>query len=109
MKEDKLDKIYRISEILTNRFGESTPFMIITRLAEEVGELAEQVNNFESVGVKNKKMGGPKKEDLAKEAQDVIRAVLQLVQKYDARDEFEKSINASLQEFEARYKSNSIK
>ncbi len=102
---DKLDKIYKISEMLTKRFGESTSFMIMTRLAEEVGEVAEQVNHLESIGIKSKKLGDPNKENLAKEAQDVIRVVLQLVEKYEIKEEFEKSIDESLQKLEAKFKS----
>ena len=106
MKEtEKLDKIYRISELLTKRFGESTSFMIMTRLAEEVGELAKEVNNFESVGVKNKKMGIPNRVNLAKEAQDVIRVVLQLVEKYGVREEFENSIEESFKKLGEKCKS----
>ncbi len=102
---DKLDKIYRISELLTKRFGESSPFMIMTRLTEEMGEVAEQVNHLESVGIKNKKLGEPSKENLAKEAQDVIRVILQLVEKYEIKEEFEKSIDESLQKLEEKFKS----
>jgi NTP pyrophosphatase (non-canonical NTP hydrolase) len=101
---DRLDKISRISELLTRRFGDSSPFMIMTRLAEEVGELAKEVNHFEASGVKSQKMGDPNKADLAKEAQDVIRAVLQLVQNYEAQAEFEKSIDDAHLWFEEKYK-----
>lgn len=101
---DKLDKISRISELLTKRFGESSAFMIMTRLAEEVGELAEQVNHFESVGVKHNKLGEPNKEHLAKEAQDVIRVVMQLVQKYGIEAEFNQLINSEHAKTEEKYK-----
>ncbi len=102
---DKIDKIYEINNLLVKRFGESTPFMIMTRVAEEVGELAKEVNNFEAVGVKNEKMGTPNKMHLAKEAQDVLRTVLQVVQKYDAMKEFEESIDESFNKLQEKYKS----
>jgi|GEM_PF-2030304 len=99
---DKLDKIYRICELLNQRFGEETAFETMTRLAEEVGELAAEVNHFEGKGVKAKKHGAPSKEKLVLEAQDVIRAVLHLVQKYDAKEEFAALLDSELENWELK-------
>ncbi len=89
------DKLFFIVDNLNQRFGKDNPFQIITRLAEETGELAEQVNHFENVGVKREKHGEPDKEKLAKEVQDVIRCALQLAVHYDIKEEVLESIDKS--------------
>jgi NTP pyrophosphatase (non-canonical NTP hydrolase) len=48
-----IDKLYKIAEGLNVRFPDgNNPFMIVTRLAEECGEVATEVNHFEKKGVK---------------------------------------------------------
>ena len=95
---DSLDKIRRINQHLEERFPKhNDPFHILARLMEECGELAEQVHLFEDVGVKRKKLGEPSRIALAKEAQDVLRAVLQLVDVYGASAELDQSIDRSFQ------------
>jgi NTP pyrophosphatase (non-canonical NTP hydrolase) len=93
-----LDKIFAINEGLNHRFpGSSQPFEIMTRLLEECGELAEQVNHFEGRGVKREKHGEPDKAKMAKEVQDVIRNVLQIAHYYGIECELEASIEKSYQ------------
>ena len=93
-----LDKIFAISEGLSRRFpGGNHPFEIMTRLLEECGELAEQVNHFEGKGVKRAKHGEPDKAKLAKEVQDVIRSALQIAHYYGVEPELEASIEKSYQ------------
>jgi NTP pyrophosphatase (non-canonical NTP hydrolase) len=93
-----LDKIFAINEGLSRRFpGGSQPFEIMTRLLEECGELAEQVNHFEGKGVKREKHGEPDKAKMAKEVQDVIRSVLQIAHYYGIEGELEASIEKSYQ------------
>jgi NTP pyrophosphatase (non-canonical NTP hydrolase) len=70
---------------------------MVTRLAEECGELAEQVSHFEDTGIKRQKLGEPDRGKLAKEVQDVISCVLQLTQHYGVRPELEESIVRSFQ------------
>jgi NTP pyrophosphatase (non-canonical NTP hydrolase) len=65
----------------------------MTRLAEEVGELAQQVNHHESQGMKTEKHGQPSKEKLAKEVQDVIRCALQVSRHYGLEEIIESQIN----------------
>jgi len=77
---DTLEKLYAICRGLNRRFAAgNAPFQIMTRLLEECGELAEQVNHFEGKGVKREKHGEPDKAKLAKEVQDVLRGALQIV------------------------------
>ena len=90
-----LDKLYKIAAGLNNKFPDGNdPFMIVTRLAEECGEVAAEVNHFERKGVKVERLGAPDRKKFAKELQDVMGAVLQLAQYYDLQTELEASIDA---------------
>lgn len=89
-------KLYQIAEGLNKKYPDGKdPFKIATRLAEECGELAEQVNHFEQTGIKNEKHGAPDKSDMAKEVQDVIRCALQITIYYRLDDELAQSIKQS--------------
>ena len=91
-----IDKLYRIAEGLNNRFQDGDdPFYIVTRLAEECGEVASQVNHFERKGVKATKLGSPDRAAFAKELQDVMRAVLQLAIHYGLEEELAASVERS--------------
>ena len=91
-----LHKLCQIARGLEKKYPDGkNPFKIITRPAEECGELAEQVNHFEQTGIKNKKHGAPDKHKMAKEAQDVIRCVLQIVHYYKIESELTQSIEES--------------
>ncbi len=94
-----IDKLYKIAEGLNNRFQDGDdPFYIVTRLAEECGEVASQVNHFERKGVKALKLGAPDRAAFAKELQDVIRAVVQLAIHYELEEELEASVDRSYRE-----------
>lgn len=72
----------------------------MTRLAEEVGELAEQINHFENQGVKRARHGVPDRMALAKEVQGVLRTAMQISDHYDLHAELEESVDSSLSKFE---------
>ncbi len=94
-----IEKLYKIAEGLNNRFQDGDdPFYIVTRLAEECGEVASQVNHFERKGVKAQKLGAPDRDAFAKELQDVMRAVLQLAIHYDLQSELTASVEKSYRE-----------
>lgn len=94
-----IDKLYKIAEGLNNRFQDGgDPFYIVTRLAEECGEVASQVNHFERKGVKALKLGAPDRSAFAKELQDVMRAVVQLAIHYELEEELEASVDRSYRE-----------
>ncbi|MFN8439961.1 MAG: GNAT family N-acetyltransferase [Caldilineaceae bacterium] len=91
-----LDRIWAINAGLRQRFPHGNhPFQIMTRLLEECGELAEQVNHFEDVGIKRQKHGDPEKAKMAKEVQDVIRCALQIAYHYGIEEELSQSITHS--------------
>jgi NTP pyrophosphatase (non-canonical NTP hydrolase) len=93
-----MEKLYQISHGLMKRFPDGNdPFQMVTRLAEECGELAAQVNHFENGGVKRQKMGQPDTIKLAKEVQDVLRCALTLAVHYGIEAELAASIELSYQ------------
>lgn len=93
-----MDKLQAISRGLAHRFPNgNTPFMIMTRLLEECGELAEQVNHFEDSGIKRLKHGDPDKAKMAKEVMDVLRCMLHVVDYYDLERELEACVEQSFQ------------
>ena len=97
-----MERIKKINEGLCKRFPQGNdPFQMITRLVEECGELAAQVNHFESQGVKRQKHGKPDRHKLAKEVQDVLRCALQIAVYYDIESELEASINRSYAQMQA--------
>ncbi len=93
---DLLEKIRRINDGLLARFpGGDNPFQMGTRLLEEAGELAAQINHFEGSGVKRAKLGEPDPMRLAKEVQDVIRCALQIAGYYGIEAELAASVDRS--------------
>ena len=94
-----IDKLYKIAEGLNNKFPKANdPFMIVTRLAEECGEVATEVNHFEGQGVKAERLGAPDRKKFAKELQDVMGAVMHLAMYYDLQNE----LATSVEEYYAR-------
>jgi NTP pyrophosphatase (non-canonical NTP hydrolase) len=92
-KTETFEKLVFIVEHLERVFPNgNSPFQIITRLAEECGELASAVNHFEDVGVKRAKLGEPDPKELAKEVQDVMRCAIQIARHYKIEKELVASI-----------------
>jgi NTP pyrophosphatase (non-canonical NTP hydrolase) len=89
-----IDKLFKIAEGLNVRFSDGNdPFRIVTRLAEECGEVAAEVNHFEGIGVKARKLGTPDRNKLAKELSQVIGAVLHLAIYYGLQAELAASVD----------------
>jgi NTP pyrophosphatase (non-canonical NTP hydrolase) len=102
-KPDLMERLTAVSVGLNRRFPDhNEPFQIMTRLLEECGELAEQVNHFERTGIKVEKHGQPDKAKLAKEVQDVLRCALQIAQYYGVEHELAASIEDSYQRLKAQ-------
>ena len=72
------------------------PFQMVTRLLEECGEVASEVNHFEDSGIKRMKNGEPSKEALANEIKQAIIALMQITVYYSVQEELENSINDTL-------------
>lgn len=98
-----IDKLYSISKGLNIAFPNGNePFQIITRLAEECGEVAKEVNHWERTGAKVKKYGEPNKVDLAGEIKNVLTCALQVAIYYNVEDELEESINNSIEKLKSK-------
>jgi NTP pyrophosphatase (non-canonical NTP hydrolase) len=90
-----IDKLFKIAKALNNRFPDGDdPFKIVTRLAEECGEVAAEVSHFEGQGVKMEKLGAPDRMKMAKEMSDVIGAILHLVLYYNLEEELAASVDS---------------
>ena len=97
-----MQKLIQITNGLMKRFPNGNdPFQMITRLAEECGELAAQVNHFENSGIKRQKLGEPDTMKLAKEVQDVLRCALTIVVHYGIEAELSASIQQSYEKMQA--------
>lgn len=91
-------KLYKIVEGLNVRYPDGNePFMIVTRLAEECGEVAAEVMHFERKGRKVELYGEPDPRKLAKELQQVIRGALALAVHYNLQEALVASIDDSYQ------------
>ena len=92
------DKLWEFSAGYNQRFPDGNdPFQIMTRLLEECGELAQEVNLLEGSGIKREKRGEPVKADLANEVRNVLTCALQVALHYEARYELEALIEDSHQ------------
>jgi caffeoyl-CoA O-methyltransferase len=88
-----VDKLIAITGGYAHRFPDGDePFQIMTRLLEECGELAQQVNHFEGSGVKREKHGEPDKAALANEIKQTVVGALRVAQYYGVEKELEDSI-----------------
>lgn len=56
---------------------------MVTRLAEECGELAAEGQRWEDVGLKRQKLGPPDPAETAKELLDVLTVALAIARHYD--------------------------
>src|SRR5579884_1474691 len=95
---DYLQRLYAIVDGLNRRFPDGNdPFQMMTRLCEEAGELATEVNHFEKCGVKLQKRGEPDRKALAAEIRDVLGAALCLARYYGVEEELREAIDLRYQ------------
>lgn len=93
-----MEKLYLMAKGHTLRFPNGNePFQIATRILEECGEVAQEVNRFEKSGVKQQKHGCATKQDLASEIRQAINCLIQLAQYYNCEKELEESIDISIE------------
>ncbi len=97
-----LEKLFVLTHGFIHRFPVGNePFQIMTRLFEEGGELAQQVNHFEGVGVKREKLGEPDRNALAAEIAHVVSCALQVAVYYGVEQEVEEVLKAACQSLKA--------
>lgn len=97
-----MQRFYKMVEASNNRFPEGVePYQMATRLLEECGEIAAEINLWEDSGVKRQKHGDPKKENIANEIRQAMVELVKIAQYYHVEDELEASIQASLERSKA--------
>jgi NTP pyrophosphatase (non-canonical NTP hydrolase) len=93
-----MERFYKMAKGTNKLFPNGVePFQIATRLLEECGEVASEVNHWENSGFKRKKKGEPSKENLAGEIRQALQALFQLVIYYGVEKELDSAINAFLE------------
>lgn len=97
-----MDKLYSMVQGYFKRYPKGVePFQMVTRLLEECGEVASNVNHFEDSGIKRLKHGEPSKEALAGEIKQAMVALMQIAVYYSVQGELEKSIDDTLERMRA--------
>jgi len=97
-----MEKLYKMAQGYYKRFPKGVdPFQMVTRLLEECGEVAGEVNHWEDSGIKRQKRGEPRKEDLAVEIKQALVALMQIAVYYKVEKELEDSIDQSLARMKA--------
>ncbi len=92
-----MDKLYKMVKGYFKLYPSGVePFQMVTRLLEECGEVASEVNHFEDSGIKRMKNGEPSKEALANEIKQAMIALMQITVYYSVQEELENSINDTL-------------
>lgn len=82
---------------MNRRFPEgNNPYQIATRLLEECGEVAKEVNRQEGSGTKVQRHGPGSKRDLAGEIRDALNALNQLCLYYGAYPELGRAISEAI-------------
>ncbi len=93
-----MNRFYQIAEAANKRFPKGVePFQMATRLLEECGEVAREINHFEDTGIKRQKYGEPSKEKLANEIRQSIAELFKIAAYYGVQSELEESIRQSLE------------
>lgn len=96
-----MEKLKKMASGYWRRFPDGVePYQMVTRLLEECGEVASEVNHFEGSGLKRLKHGEPSKEALAGEIKQSLVALMQIAMYYDAVEALDASIEKSLNHME---------
>lgn len=97
-----MERFYKMVEASNKRFPNGVePYQMATRLMEECGEVAAEINLWEDSGVKRKKHGDPKKENIANEIRQAMVELVKIAKYYHVEEELEASIQASLAQSKA--------
>lgn len=92
-----MERLLKLAHGMNSRFPEGNDaYQIMTRLLEECGEVAKEVNHFENSGTKSLRHGEPSKEKLAGEIKDVLNALMQLTIYYGVEEELAQAVEKSI-------------
>jgi len=93
-----MQKFYKMVEASNKKFPKGVePFQMATRLLEECGEVAAEINHWEDSGLKMEKHGEPSKEKLANELRQAMLELFKIATYYSVEKELDNSIEQSLQ------------
>lgn len=91
-----MERLYRMAEAYGRRFPDGVdPYQMATRLLEECGEVAREVNHFENSGLKRAKYGEPSRENFTNEIRQSLVGLIQLASYYGLED-LDKWIDGSI-------------
>ncbi len=92
-----MKRLYQMVEASNKRFPNGVqPFQMATRLLEECGEIASEINLWEDSGIKRQKHGDPKKENIANEIRQAMVELMKIACYYHVENELEQSIEKSI-------------
>lgn len=92
-----MERFYKMVEASNKRFPDGVqPFQMATRLLEECGEIASEINLWEDSGIKRQKHGDPRKENIANEIRQAMVELAKIAVYYHVEEELEQSIQHSL-------------
>lgn len=92
-----MEKFYKMVEASNKRFPNGVePYQMATRLLEECGEIAAEINLWEDSGLKRQKHGEPKKENIANEIRQAMVELVKIAKYYNVEKELEESIETFL-------------
>ena len=92
-----MEKFYKMVEASNKRFPNGVePYQMATRLLEECGEIAAEINLWEDSGLKRQKHGEPKKENIANEIRQAMVELVKIAKYYNVEKVLEESIETSL-------------
>jgi len=78
-----MERFYKMVEASNKKFPRGVePYQMATRLLEECGEVAAEINLWEDSGLKRQKHGEPKKEDLANELRQAMLELFKIAHYY---------------------------
>ena len=92
-----MKRLYQMVEASNKRFPNGVqPFQMGTRLLEECGEIASEINLWEDSGIKRQKHDEPKKENIANEIRQAMVELVKIACYYHVENELEQSIENSI-------------
>lgn len=92
-----MDKLYRMVQGYCKRYPSSIePYQLVTRLLEQCGKVAGEVNSIEANGINRQKRGEASEETLADEIKHALVALMQITVYYCVEDELEESMAVTL-------------
>ena len=88
-----MERLYRMVEGSNRKFPDGVdPYQMATRLLEECGEVASEINHWEN--------SGTKKQKLADELRQAMAELIKIAMYYHVEKELEASIDKKLQQYQ---------